>query len=255
MTVTTPACVLVERHGNVALLRLNRPEKRNAVNEQMSAEASDALDAFEADESVRCIVVAGTGDKAFCAGQDMAEAAGRVPRSGDGRGGGANGLARRLASCAKPVVGAINGFCYGGGLSVALGCDVRLAADTATFRLPGASYGLVVSATWLTSVVGPAAAKDLTFTARTFDAQEALRIGLVSRVVPFAELERAVLEYAEMITANSPLAIGHAKRIINAAAVSAAAYEQEMEVNKLLRGGDDNVSRFQAAADRVLKQR
>ena len=237
------------------ILRLNRPEKRNAVNEQMSAEALDALDNFEANAEIRCIIVTGAGEQSFCAGQDMAEASGREAKPELVRGGGASGFARRLAACEKPVIGAINGFCYGGGLSIALACDFRLAAETATFRLPGASYGLVVSATLLTTAVGAAMAKDLTFTARTFDAQEALRIGLVNRVLPSGELEPTVLEYARMIVANSPLAIGRAKSIINTAAISSAALEEEQEANKVLRGGDDNVSRFADAADRVLKRR
>jgi enoyl-CoA hydratase len=246
--------VLVERREGIGLLRLNRPEKRNAVNEQMSAEALDALDAFDADEAIRCIIVTGQGTQSFCAGQDMAEASGRVERPNQIRGGGASGLARRITQSRKPVIAAINGFCYGGGMSVALSCDFRLASDTATFRLPGASYGLVVSATLLTTAVGAAMAKDLTFTARTFDAQEALRIGLVNRLLPASELESMVVDYGRMIVANSPLAVDHAKRIINTAAISQAAMTEEQETNRVLRGGEDNVSRFDQAADRILNK-
>ena len=253
MTQLQPA-VLIEHDDALGILRLNRPEKRNAVNEQMSAEALDALNAFEADDAIRCIVVTGSGQQSFCAGQDMGEASGRVEKSSEVRGGGASGLARRLSECEKPVIAAINGFCYGGGLSIALSCDFRLAADHATFRLPGASYGLVVAATLLTSAVGPAMAKDLTFTARTFDAAEALRIGLVNRLFSGEELEPSVRDYARQIVANSPLAIRHAKRVINAAAISAAGLEEEALANRVLRGGDDNVTRFNEATDRILRK-
>jgi len=247
--------VLVERHDGAGLIRLNRPEKRNAVNERMSAEALDALNDFESDAGIRCVILTGAGDQSFCAGQDMAEASGREARPAEIRGGGASGLARRIASCEKPVVAAINGFCYGGGLSIALSCDFRLASDSASFRLPGASYGLVVAATLLTAAVGPAMAKDLTFTARTFDAEEALRIGLVNRLLAPAHLLTTAMDYARMIAANSPLAVAHAKHVINAAAISTRATEREAEANQVLRGGEDNVTRFNEATDRVVRKR
>src|SRR5436305_14819436 len=105
MTQLQPA-VLIEQDEALGLIRLNRPAKRNAVNEQMSAEALDALDAFEADGEIRCIVLTGAGEQAFCAGQDMAEASGRVEKPEVIRGGGAAGLAQRLAAFEKPVIGA-----------------------------------------------------------------------------------------------------------------------------------------------------
>jgi enoyl-CoA hydratase/carnithine racemase len=247
--------ILVERAEHVGVIRLNRPEKRNAVNEQMSAEALDALDSFEQDEHIRCIIVTGAGDQSFCAGQDMAEASGRVERPAEIRGGGASGLARRIAACEKPVVAAINGYCYGGGLSIALSCDFRLASDTATFRSPGASYGLVVAATLLTAAVGPGMAKEITYTTRVIDANEALRIGLVNRLLPAEELQTVVMESARMIATNSPLAVAHAKRVINAAAHSMRGANLEIEANQVLRGGEDNIARFNDATDRVVKQR
>jgi enoyl-CoA hydratase/carnithine racemase len=246
---------LAERIDSIGIVKLNRPEKRNAVNEQMSAEALDALDAFEQDAGIRCIILTGAGDQSFCAGQDMAEASGRVERPAEIRGGGASGLARRVAATEKPVIAAVNGFCYGGGMSIALSCDFRLASEAATFRLPGASYGLVVAATLLTAAVGPAMAKDLTYTARTFDAQEALRIGLVNRLLPPSDLLSTAIEYAQMISANSPLAVAHAKQVIDAAAISMRATQREAEANRVLRGGEDNVARFNEATDRVVRRR
>ena len=247
------ALVLEERRETITLLKLNRPEKHNAVNEQMSVEVIDALDRLEADDDVRVIILTGAGQRAFCAGADMAQASGRTERPQEIRGGGAAGIARRLFACEKPVIGAINGFCYGGGLSIALCCDIRLASETATFRVPGANYGLVVSATWLAGVVGPMMAKDLLFTARPFDAAEALRIGLVNRLTPLAELESLAWEYAQMIAGNSPIAIRYAKRVVNKQAWLQVALDEEAAVDKLLRGSDDHVARFNQAADRVLK--
>jgi len=248
------AAVLVERRDGIAILRLNRPEKHNAINQQLATEAMEALDRLEAEDEVRVIVVTGAGGRAFCAGADMAEATGRGERPRQPSGGVGSGLGRRIAACEKPVIGAINGLCYGGGMSIALGCDFRIAADHATFRLPGAAYGLVVAATLLASAVGPAVAKELILTARVFDVQEALRIGLVNRVVPAAELESTVLESARLIAANSPLAVRESKRIVNLATVPQVAVEAEREADRRLRGGDDHVVRFKQAADRVLKR-
>lgn len=248
------SAVLLQRQGPIAILRLNRPAKHNAVNERMAAEAAAALDAIEANDEARVIIVTGAGERAFCAGQDMAEASGRTPRPEGMRGGGARGLAERLSACRKPIIAAINGLCYGGGMSIALACDLRLASEQATFRLPGTSYGLVVSAGMLAAAVGPAAAKDLLFTARVFDAPEALTMKLVNRLTPANQLYEVALAYAGMIADNSPQAIERAKRVVNLATLSRDALNAEVEADRALRGGNDHRDRFSQAADRVLKR-
>ncbi len=275
--------VLSERIEAGMIIRLNRAEKRNAVNDALAAAAIAAIDEADADPEVRVIIFTGTGNS-FTAGQDMGEASDRMAPSlspspnalgegeriqqattknsspiamgeGQGRGpspGGSGGLSARLGRVEKPIVAAINGFCMGGGTVTALQCDIRICSDRATFRFPGASYGLVVAASLLPAVVGQARAKDLVFTGRTIDAAEALAMGLVNKVVPHEQLEAVALEYARMIAASSPLAIRHAKRVINAAALDAAAIALERDANRELRGGADHTARFSAATDRVV---
>lgn len=232
------------------LIRLNRPEKRNAVNAALAAEVIAALDAVEHDDAVRVVVLTGSGNS-FCAGQDMAEATGRTGGE-PGAPLGAGALNARLAQCAKPVVAAINGFCIGGGTMTALHCDIRLASEEATFRFPGAGYGLVVAAAFLPAAVGQARAKDLILTGRTIDAREAFEMGLVNRVVPAADLTPLAGEYARMIAANSPEAVRHSKAVINMASLDAAAIAHEAEITRGLRGSDQHRERFNAATDLVV---
>jgi enoyl-CoA hydratase/carnithine racemase len=243
--------VLVDRVDGGAILRLNRPEKRNAVNDALSSAAIAAIDDLEADDEVRAIVLTGSGGS-FCAGQDMAEATGRVQRTGNG---GAGTLSVRVGSVQKPIIAAIDGYCMGGGAVLALQCDIRLGADTAVWRFPGANYGLVVAASLLPAVVGQSRAKDLIFTTRRVDAAEAHSIGLLDRLVPVAELETLAREYVRMIAQNSPGALAWSKRVINAAALDTGAGSLEGEANWALRGGADHVDRFAQATDRVVGPR
>lgn len=244
---------VVERLEGGVIIRMNRAEKRNAVNDALAAAVIRALDDAEADPDVRVIVLTGMGNS-FTAGQDMAEATGRVERS-SGDGGGSGGLSARLGRVSKPVIGAINGFCMGGGTVTALQCDIRICSDEATFRFPGAAYGLVVAASLLPAAVGQARAKDLIFTGRTIDAAEALEMGLVNKVVPAARLEEVTRDYVRMIAANSPLAVAGAKRVINRASLHREAAELEGEVNRELRAGADHSERFSRATDRVVGPR
>jgi enoyl-CoA hydratase/carnithine racemase len=245
--------VLIERIEGGALLRLNRPAKRNAVNDALATTAITALNELAADDDVRAIVLTGSGGS-FCGGQDMAEASGRVPR-GENSPGGVNGLAACVAGIGKPVVAAINGHCIGGGAVLALSCDIRLGAQAASFRFPAANYGLVVATALLPAVVGPSRAKDLIFTARTIDAAEALAIGLLDRLVAPDALEALAREYVAQIAHNSATAIAWSKRVIDAAARSEDALALEAEANRALRGGPEHLDRFGRAADRVIGPR
>ena len=249
----TEHLAVVERLEGGVFIRMNRAEKRNAVNDALAAAVIRALDDAEADPDVRVIVLTGM-DNSFTAGQDMAEATGRVERSSGG-GGGSGGLSARLGRVSKPVIGAINGFCMGGGTVTALQCDIRICSDEATFRFPGAAYGLVVAASLLPAAVGQARAKDLIFTGRTIDAAEALEMGLVNKVVPAARLEEVTRDYVRMIAANSPLAVAGAKRVINRASLHREAAGLEGEVNRELRQGVDHSERFSRATDRVVGPR
>ena len=244
--------VLYERDGPVAVVRLNRPEKLNAINRELSGALAETIGALEADEAVQAIVLTGNG-RAFCAGADMKERTEAMDQGPvqPGAAGGANGVAA-VARATKPVIAAINGHAYGGGAHLAVCCDIRLAAATATFRFVGASYGLVVGGTQLSRIVGPALAKELLFTARVIDAAEAERIGLVNHVIAPAELLNAAVAMAKEVAANSPPAVRWAKRIVDAATVIENGVELEAQADRELRASAEHATRFREAAQRVV---
>jgi crotonobetainyl-CoA hydratase len=251
--------VLEERHGPTLLLTLNRPERHHAINRALGEQLDAAVARAESDPDVRVIVLTGGGDRAFCAGADMVETSGadgarpnaRPDNGQPARPGGAGGAIGRMSTTPLPVIAAVNGYCYGGGAALAIACDIRLASDTATFRLPGVEYGLVVAAASLPRLVGAAKAKELIFTARRFDAAEALACGLVNTVYEQAALLPAALAMAEAIAGNSVAAVRASKQVIDAATLSDAARTLEAEVNGTLRGSPEQVARFRDATQRV----
>jgi enoyl-CoA hydratase/carnithine racemase len=243
--------IILERHGHVATIRLNRPDKHNAINAEMSSELIECLDALETNDDVRVIVLTGAGGKAFCAGADMGEAIGTA---GDSQRDAAARAAIRLLRVKKPTIAAVNGYAYGGGAVFAIHCDIRVSSEQAKFRFVGATYGLVVGASQLPRIVGAPIAKELVFTARVVDADEALHIGLANRVVPHADLAAAVAEMAAAIAANSPTAVMASKEVIDVGTTIAEGGKREMEHNLALRQGEDHRERFRAAAERVIGQ-
>lgn len=245
----TPPLVIEERRGGVLLLALNRPERHHALSQALSDTLSDALAKASEDPAIAAVILTGTGERAFCAGGDMLEMSGVVEQSR--RTSGAAGLFGVLAKVPMPVIAAINGHCFGGGARLAIGCDIRLAADNATFRLPGSEYGLVVAAATLPRLVGAERAKELIFTARKFTAQEAFNYGLVSAVYTQAELLPAAWAMAETIAGYSAGAVREAKRVIDAATLSDEARKMEDDANRRLRGSDEQVARFRDATRRV----
>jgi enoyl-CoA hydratase len=212
--------VLAEVEGHIGWITFNNPARRNAMSLDMWAAVPVILDQFEKDPNVRVVVLKGAGDAAFVSGADIsqfeqlrasAEANKEYDKTADGAGG-------RLHGFGKPVVAMIRGWCMGGGVAIALGCDLRIASEGAKFGIPAARLG--VSYRWraikrLVEVVGPAYAKEIFFTARHFSAAEAERMGLVNRVLPEAELEPFVRDYCRMIAENAPLTIAAAKGVIN----------------------------------------
>jgi enoyl-CoA hydratase/carnithine racemase len=179
----------------------------------------DIVRDYEQDDAIRVIVVKGAGDKAFVSGADISEfeekrSSPETTRIYNQASGKANDA---LMHAAKPTIAMIRGFCIGGGVSVALSCDMRIAAEGAKFGVPAARLGLGYEAKGvrkLMSVVGPAFAKEIFFTARQFSAQEALAMGLINRVVADAQLETYVRDYAETIAANAPLTVASIKTIV-----------------------------------------
>jgi enoyl-CoA hydratase len=214
--------VLWARDGAVGVATLNRPEVLNAMNEAMLEALDRILDEVEADEELRVLVLGAAGEKAFCVGADLK---GRAQEEAPGvtedpLGAWVKRVFGRLEGLGKPVVAAIHGYCLGGGLELALACDLRVAAEGARFGFPEAKVGSMPGAGGTqraTRLIGPARAKELMFLGERIDAREALRIGLVNRVVPDAELTERTMELARSIAARAPLAIKHIKAAVNRA--------------------------------------
>jgi enoyl-CoA hydratase/carnithine racemase len=226
--------VFSEDHGRARHVVLNRPEKRNAMNQELLLALGHELREAAADSSVHCVVLRGEGP-VFSAGVDLvelAESSGRPEMLRPFRGVFLE-CANLCETMAKPVVCQIHRTCVGGALEVALGCDLRVASSDATLGLPEVRFGIIPDvggSTRLPAVVGLGRAKELIMTARLIDAAEAERIGLVNRVVEPAELERATQELVDELLANSHVAVGRAKRVIDASARPALAQTLEMEV-------------------------
>ena len=162
----------VARPG-VLLLSLNRPASHHALNRELASTLVSAIDKAETDEAIKAIVITGTGNKAFCAGQDMVEEKDRDRALGEKVS--AYIAIDRFSDTPMPLIAAVNGYCFGGGAALACACDIRLASENATFRFPGAEYGLVVGAAALPRIVGVAKAKEFILTAKRIEAQEAKR--------------------------------------------------------------------------------
>jgi enoyl-CoA hydratase len=211
--------IIAKKDGAVGWLIFNNPERRNAVSVDMWEAIPQVLSQYEADPEVRVIVLAGAGDKAFVSGADIsqfekersnADAVQRYEQL-------AEGAAATLQNCDKPLIAMIRGYCLGGGMNIAVLCDIRIASDDARFGIPAAKMGLGYRASSmknLVDVVGAAYAREIMITARQFTAAEAREMGLVNKVVPASELEKTVSEYTQSISGNAPLTMRTAKRII-----------------------------------------
>lgn len=216
--------ITYERRGPVALLTLNKPDRLNALSAAMRAEVEVALAEAQADDAVRALVVTGAG-RGFCSGADLAGAAMMAERAPEPQGqneridemGWVGRWATLWATFDKPVVGAINGVAAGAGLSTALACDVRIGSEHARFKSVFIERNLSPDSglSWfLPRVVGYAAAADMIFTSRAVGAEEALRLGLLNRLVPAAELLEAALAYAGEMAQWPPLALRMSKRVL-----------------------------------------
>ncbi|HJM74431.1 MAG TPA: enoyl-CoA hydratase/isomerase family protein [Dehalococcoidia bacterium] len=243
--------LIEERRGDVLLLTMNRLQRHNALNAELNHWLGDAVRRAEP-EGAHVIVLTGAGEKSFCAGGDMLEMSGieENPRPLPPPEERTSGITE-LSRTPLPVIAAINGYCYGGGARLAVGCDIRLASETATFRLPGAEYGLVVAAATMPRLVGASKAKEWIYTARKFEAEEALATGLVSSLHAPAELLPAALEMAEVIAGHSQSSVRESKRVIDLATLSAEASAAESEANSRLRGSEEQTARFRDATRKV----
>jgi enoyl-CoA hydratase/carnithine racemase len=202
-----------ERHGAVAVLRLNRPDARNALDGPLMAALVDAIDAAEGDAEVRAVVLTGTGDRAFCAGMDL-----RAFAAGEGAGPEVlEGFQRLLRSeVAVPVVGAINATALAGGFELLLACDVVVASSEAKFGIPEVKRGLFAAGggTTLGTRIPMAIALELALTGDPITAERALALGLVNEVVEPADVLPAAIALAERIAANAPLGLAATKELV-----------------------------------------
>lgn len=220
-------------HGTIGTLTIDNPERRNAMNSAMYLAVPEAMAALTAEADLRCIIIRGAGNEAFSAGSDISEfPEHRMGRSSDGNSkaeGYDNAEHKAWAAIAGanvPVIAAIHGPCRGGGIALALHADLRIAAADATFAVPPASLGLAypIEATErLVSLVGPATAKSLLFTAQVIDAETALRVGLVQEVLPAPELDAYIDRTAHRIARLAPLSVRAAKVQIDAVSAAAGA--------------------------------
>ncbi len=213
-----PETILVEREGRVAILTFNRPDKLNALNDQVRIDLLEVLGQIETDDNVGVVVLTGAGEKSFIAGADIGEFAGRTPF--DQR------HAMRsprifdvMSSFPKPVIAMINGFCLGGGCELALSCDLRIASEKARFGQPEINLGLIPGGGGtqrLSRLVGVGHAMRLILSGDMIGAAEAKEIGLVEMVVPHEELRARTLELAGKIAGKSPLTVKVAKEAVRA---------------------------------------
>jgi enoyl-CoA hydratase len=208
--------MIARKEGAVGWMLFNNPARHNAVSVDMWQAVPRILDAFGRDDAVRVVVLAGAGGKAFISGADISEFAEK--RSSREAVLEYNVIAdranRAIIDCKKPTIAMIQGYCIGGGLAVALCCDLRIASDNSRFGVPAARLGLgygFAGIKRLADVVGPAFAKEIFFTARQFDAAEALQMGLINRARPAGEVEQYVRNYAATIAANAPLTVAAVK--------------------------------------------
>lgn len=220
--MSTYETITVERRGAVALLSINRPDKLNALNEQVHAEAVTALDELKRDDSVRVLVITGSGEKSFVAGADISEFQNRTPT--DQRDTfHERTLFNSIDTFPKPVIAMVNGFCLGGGNEIALACDIRICSENARFSQPEINLGLIPGGGGtqrLTRLIGEGRSMEAMLTGDMIDAQTAYNFGLVNHVYPAAELESKTMELANKIAEKAPIALQLAKEAVKFASRS-----------------------------------
>lgn len=222
----TDASLSAEKEGPIGWLIFNNPGRRNAVTYEMWSAMPGLLGDFAADPNVRVVIVRGGGDQTFISGADISQFEAKRS-SAEGMAEYNRALAQAngaLIELQKPTIAMIRGHCIGGGLGIAVCCDLRISADDGRFGIPAARLGLGYAydgVKRLVDLVGPSFAKEIFYTARQFDAGEALTMGLVNRVVPAAELETFTREYATRIAGNAPLTVKAVKLAADAAVADA----------------------------------
>ncbi len=227
--------VLFEKEGNVAIVTINRPKALNALNSETLVDLNSAIDELEGDDSIYAVIVTGAGEKAFVAGADITEMKDLSTVQARSFSSLGNRVFRRLEALEKPVIAAVSGFALGGGCELSLACDIRIASEKAKFGQPEVGLGITPGfggTQRLARIVGLGMAKEMIYTGRIVKADEALRIGLVNKVVAPEELMNEAKSMAEMIAKNAPIAVKLSKAAINRGMQmdidTAIAYEPEV---------------------------
>lgn len=214
--------ITVEKRGAVAVLTINRPDKLNALNKSVHAEGVAALDELKHDDTVRVVVITGSGPKSFIAGADISEFAGETPVS-QRNNFNERSLFNSIDAFPKPVIAMINGFCLGGGNELALACDIRIAGENARFSQPEINLGIMCGGGGtqrLTRLIGEGRAMEMVLTGDMIDAPTALKFGLVNAVHPVEELEAKTMEFAGKIAEKAPIALQLSKEAVKFASRS-----------------------------------
>jgi len=225
MPITSPTPrqtpkMIARKDGAIGWMIFNNPERLNAVSLDMWEAVPQLISAFDVDDDIRVIVLTGAGDRAFVAGADISQF-GESRSTAEGIIAYEDATERAfnaIAAAQKPTIAMIDGYCIGGGLGIALSCDMRIAAEGSTFGIPAAKLGLAYGAAGtgrLVDVVGPSFAKEIFFTARRFTHEEALAMGLINRVTSRDALEDFVCNYCSLIADNAPLTVNTAKQVVD----------------------------------------
>ncbi|MGL5353964.1 MAG: short-chain-enoyl-CoA hydratase [Clostridium sp.] len=210
--------VLLEKEGNLAIVTINRPKALNALNSETLADLDFVITDLENDSNIYCVILTGSGEKSFVAGADISEMKDLNEEQGKEFGILGNKVFRRLETLDKPVIAAISGFALGGGCELAMSCDIRIASEKAKFGQPEAGLGITPGfggTQRLPRIVGLGKAKELIYTCAIIKADEALRIGLVNKVVALENLMEEARAMASMIIANAPIAVKLCKDAID----------------------------------------
>jgi enoyl-CoA hydratase len=211
--------MVVKKQGPIGWMIFNNPARHNAVSMSMWQAMPTILDELARDPAIRVVIVAGAGEKAFVSGADISEfekkrASKEVTVAYNDS---ADMAVRALRDFPKPTIAMIRGYCFGGGVAIAISCDIRIASDDSVYSVPAAKLGLgyrYEGITRLTDLVGPAFTFEIFYTGRRFSAQEAIAMGLINRLVQVKQLEDITIEYANTIAKNAPLTIAAVKRCV-----------------------------------------
>ena len=211
--------LLVENRNKIAFVTVNRPDKLNALNAQAKDELRQVFASIKSDSAVDVVILTGAGEQAFVAGTDIKELTDLDRASGQAFSEGGQAVSNLIENLGKPVIAAVNGYALGGGAELALACHIRISSENAKFGQPEVNLGVIPGyggTQRLARLVGKAKAMEMILTGDPIDAQEALRIGLVSKVVPQSELMRAAEEIAQKILAKGQIAVRKAIQAVNA---------------------------------------